>query len=244
LVISTDNSRLASCGGDRLVFLWDVGTGRVIRKFQGHSSRVNCIAFNHELEYVSSNTDTCTVLITGGYDKTIRIWDCRSNNSQPVQILEESKDSVSTLFTTKYEIIAGSIDGNVRTYDIRKGSVCTDCMAQPITSARVTHDNNCLLLSCLDNAVRLIDRSTGELLNEFKGHKNTSYKIDSVLTNDDAYVISGSEDNQIYIWDLVEAKNLAKLKGHQKEVCSLAVSPTSEGLLLSGSVDGSIKLWK
>jgi len=65
-----------------------------------------------------------------------------------------------------------------------------------------------------------------------------------VLTNDDAYVISGSEDNQIYIWDLVEAKNLAKLKGHQKEVCSLAVSPTSEGLLLSGSVDGSIKLWK
>lgn len=27
LDISTDNSRIASCGGDKMVFLWDVATG-------------------------------------------------------------------------------------------------------------------------------------------------------------------------------------------------------------------------
>ena len=33
---SHDNARFASCGGERLVYLWDVTTGVTIRRFQGH----------------------------------------------------------------------------------------------------------------------------------------------------------------------------------------------------------------
>ena len=39
-IIRSDNSRLASCGGDRQVFLWDVSSGRIVRKFRGHDSEV------------------------------------------------------------------------------------------------------------------------------------------------------------------------------------------------------------
>ena len=35
--------RLASCGGDRQIFLWDVATGKTIRKFRGHDSVVNAV---------------------------------------------------------------------------------------------------------------------------------------------------------------------------------------------------------
>lgn len=31
-----DNAKFASCGRDRAVFVWDVPTGSVIRKFEGH----------------------------------------------------------------------------------------------------------------------------------------------------------------------------------------------------------------
>lgn len=31
-----DNAKFGSCGRDRAVFLWDVPTGNVIRKFEGH----------------------------------------------------------------------------------------------------------------------------------------------------------------------------------------------------------------
>jgi mitogen-activated protein kinase organizer 1 len=31
-----DNSKFASCGGEKLVFLWEVGTSQIIRKFEGH----------------------------------------------------------------------------------------------------------------------------------------------------------------------------------------------------------------
>lgn len=32
-----DNSTFASCGREKAVFLWDVPTGQVIRKFEGHT---------------------------------------------------------------------------------------------------------------------------------------------------------------------------------------------------------------
>ena len=35
--------RIASCGGDRQLFLWDVGTGQIIRKFKGHEGAINAV---------------------------------------------------------------------------------------------------------------------------------------------------------------------------------------------------------
>ncbi len=35
--------RFASCGGDRQVFLWDVSTGNIIRKFRGHDAYINTV---------------------------------------------------------------------------------------------------------------------------------------------------------------------------------------------------------
>ena len=37
----------------------------------------------------------------------------------------------------------------------------------PITSARLSHDGNCILVSTLDDTVRLMDKAHGTLLNEY-----------------------------------------------------------------------------
>lgn len=37
--------RLATGGGDKQVFLWDVATGQKIRRFRGHDSAVNAVEF-------------------------------------------------------------------------------------------------------------------------------------------------------------------------------------------------------
>jgi len=233
LCVSTDNARIGSCGGDRMIFLWDVATGRVIRKFRGHEHRVNCIRFNED----------CSVLITGSYDKTVKIWDVRANLFEAIQVLEDAKDSISSLIVNPTEIISGSIDGRIRTYDIRLGQLTTDTLGQPIASINLSHDGNCILASCLDNAVRLIDKREGELLNTYTGHCNSEYKIDSIFSNDDAFIFSGSEDGMVYVWDLLEAKIVSKLSAHNKPCVTLAYHP-SQNSLLSGSADASIKLWQ
>jgi mitogen-activated protein kinase organizer 1 len=94
-----DNSRFASCGNDRAVLTWDVSTGSVIRRYAGHYESVNCVGFN----------DDGTVLASGSFDTTIRLWDCRSQSYSPIQILEDCKDSVMSLQIVGVELIVGYV---------------------------------------------------------------------------------------------------------------------------------------
>jgi mitogen-activated protein kinase organizer 1 len=158
-----DNTRFVSCGGDRQVFLWDVSTGKAVQKFQGHTLRVNSVDFNKD----------ATVIVSGSYDSTIRLWDCRVTTKKCIQILEDAKDSVETVSIVDYEIITGSVDGHTRIYDIRTGTVIVDNIqsmiiltTEPVTAVQLSNDKNCLLSCSLDSIIRLLDKDTGELLCE------------------------------------------------------------------------------
>lgn len=236
ITVSQDNSQIISCGGDKIAFVWDVETGRALRKFRGHNGQVNDIVINKEN----------TLCVSGSYDKTVRIWDCKANNdTKPIQVLDDFKDSVTAVHISEdmREIIASSVDGFVRRYDIRKGQLLADCIGMPIVSLTVSRDNNCVLTGCLDSVVRLFEKETGELLSKYSGHTNNEHKVECILTNTDAHVVGGSEDGRICIWDLVDEKMVHSLKGHSGTVCSLAFHPT-DLTMISASVDGTCKVWK
>lgn len=46
VAITDDNERFVTCGGDKLVYMWDVIKGHWIRKFDGHTERVNTVSIN------------------------------------------------------------------------------------------------------------------------------------------------------------------------------------------------------
>lgn len=72
---------------------------------------------------------------------------------------------------------------------------------------------------------------------------NKDYKLDSCLSNTDAYVISGSEDGKLCYWDLVEGKMVHCIeKAHKAVLYSLSYHPT-EVCLLTASSDGAVKVW-
>ena len=73
------------------------------------------------------------------------------------------KDDSTVFF---FLIVTRSVDGKVRNYDIRMGQLHVDCIGQAVTSVSFTKDGQCLLASTLDDTIRLLDKDTGELLNE------------------------------------------------------------------------------
>lgn len=67
-----------------------------------------------------------SVIVSGSYDATVKFWDCKSHSVKPIQVLEEARDSVSSLHVVGYEIVTGSVDGRMRVYDLRMGMKFVD----------------------------------------------------------------------------------------------------------------------
>ncbi|BFZ60031.1 WD repeat-containing protein 83 [Saitoella coloradoensis] len=233
IAVSADNSRFVSCGGDKTVFLWDVVQGRTVKRFSGHFARVNCVGFNED----------ASVVVSGSFDSTVRIWDVRSQMHKPIQILDEAKDSVSSLQVTRDSIITGSVDGKVRTYDLRKGQLRTDTMSAPVTSLQQTIDSGAVLVTTLDSTLRLLDTSQGTLLQSYKGHKNSEYRIQSCLGKNEEFVVSGSEDGNVYVWDLLEGGAVSKVTCHDGKVVSGVSFHPKENQMLTCGTDGTVTVW-
>ena len=43
VAIASDNDKFVSVGGDKTVFVWDVKTGKILRKFSGHVAAINTV---------------------------------------------------------------------------------------------------------------------------------------------------------------------------------------------------------
>ena len=85
---SRDNSKLASVGGDKGVFVWDVKTGQTVRRFIGHDAfGVNCVKF------LLGNSNEESVIVSCGFDRCVKFWDLRSNRQH------EAMETVGSQFS-------------------------------------------------------------------------------------------------------------------------------------------------
>ncbi|KAI1785911.1 nuclear mRNA splicing protein [Ganoderma leucocontextum] len=237
ITVAHDNSRFASSGGDRQVFLWDVTTGQTIRRIPGHMGKIFTVEFNED----------ATVLASGSYDSTVRLWDMRSQNRQAIQTLEEARDAVQALHVGRSYICTGSVDGHVRTYDLRMGELRSDFIGTPVTAVVPSQDNQTYLATTLDAHARLMDMSTGKMLNDFKGHASASYRIRACFGHGEASVVCGDEDGKVWAWDLVDAAPLQPNpppKVHDKVITWIENHPMEAGELITASADGTVKVWR
>ena len=97
--------------------------------------------------------------------QTIKATPC----SHPARPSAQSRSSRSPEICKRRSIIAASVDGTVRCFDLRAGACYTDELGHPVASMALSHDGNCLLAACLDSRVRLLDRESGELLATYQG---------------------------------------------------------------------------
>ena len=238
---------IASCGGDRGVFLWDVATGAAVRKWSGHEGRggANAVRFAGA---------SASVVASAGDDASVRVWDVRSRDANAVQVLNSRTgvafgDAVTSLAVDDgggARVSCASVDGAVRTIDLRRGTCDVDVIGAPVTCVRLSGDNRCALVGCLTSRVGLIDVESGDTLATYRGHVAETAKTECCLTNDDAYVIAGSEDGRVCIWDLVSARLVSEIQAHRvgSAVCGVDYSRrgASPKLVTTGA-DGRAHVW-
>ena len=93
----------------------------------------------------------------------------------------------------------------------------------------------------LGGVAAIWDVATGELVREFRGHRDVLYG--ARLSPDGRVLATCSYDRDILLWDAETGERLRTLSGHNGAVYDIDFSPDSE-FLVSASADDTCKVWR
>jgi len=82
---------------------------------------------------------------------------------------------------------------------------------------------------------------TSSQLATLYGHKNTVTKVS--WNNNGNWLLTASRDQLIKLYDIRTMREMASLRGHHKEVTSMAWHPLYETVFASGGMDGTLLYW-
>jgi WD40 repeat protein len=237
VAFSGDSTKLASVGGDQVVRVWDAQQGKLHKELKGHTAPVMAVAFGGN-----------NLLISGGIDKTARLWDV--SKDQPVATFPANKSMISAvaLRADGKQALVGSADGMLRVYDLsgqapKEVAAFTAHLAG--VAAVVYGPDGTRLATCGGDTLvkhwNAAGAGTPTMLAEFKGH---SKPVSSVaFSTDGRFIVSGGGDTVVRVWDLTSKTELRALRGHQDWVTSVAFGSDGRSILSAG-VDKTVKVWE
>jgi len=192
------------------------------------------------------------LLVSGSWDKTIKIWDLQDR--KVLRVLRGHTEEVSTVDLSpdgKY-IVSGAWDGTIRIWDVKTGQqikVLVGDSPERVRSVVFTQDGKNIISGGDDNKIRIWDVVSGNLLKEiggiFSGHDESVRSI--VISNDNKYFLSGGSDGKVILWDRNTNKQIHTFKsdknsfGDLSGVTSVSFSP--DGNLIACTSQKVIKLW-
>lgn len=145
--------------------------------------------------------------LSGSLDKTIRLWDLRSQNCQGMMHLPGRP---VTTFDPEGLIFAAGINSEcVKLYDLRsfdRGPFATFKLPQDKdcdwTGMKFSPDGKMIVVSTNGQVIRLIDAFQGTPLQTFVGHANNKgIPLECSFSPDSQFVFSGSTDGRIHCWN-------------------------------------------
>ncbi|XP_057312540.1 WD repeat-containing protein 82-like [Hydractinia symbiolongicarpus] len=191
---------------------------KYVRYFTGHTKSVVAL-------HMSPVDDA---FISGSLDRTIRLWDLRSNNCQG--LMHVSGRPVCS-FDPEGLIFAAGVDSEIiRLYDLRtfdKGPFATFNLPQSETGVELSgikfsNDGKKFIVPTTKGEVHLLDAFQGNLLHTFTGlapGKNGDIYLEASFTPDSQYVLSGTTDGKVHVWSADSGKRIAILDGMHPGPC-------------------------
>ncbi|TCD67663.1 hypothetical protein EIP91_012173 [Steccherinum ochraceum] len=226
--VSMLESHIAAGFEDHIIRVWELATGTLERRLEGHIDTIWGIAY--------SPTDNHK-LASGSGDKTVIIWDTLSGERRR-HLGHEHGDVWSVAFTSDgTQLASGATDGKIRLWDSQTGALLRIWQAHPsvVMYLEFSPDGN-RLLSGSDSTGTLWNPHSGEQCGEISVHDGIIWCM--AFSPDGTRILTGGEDKAAHIWSAEDAALLVDLYEHTGAVWSLAWSPDGEKVV-TGSFDQS-----
>lgn len=235
LAFSPDGHMLVSGSGDKTARIWDMEQGTC-----SFHLLIEDISVTENGPVDAGVTSVCvspdgTLLAAGSLDTVVRLWD--TSTGQLLDKLKGHKDSVySVAFSPDGKfLVSGSLDKTLKLWDLatlNRNNVASASLVKREdgeNGEKVTTDRG------FDSS-----RTSTVCTTTLTGHKD--YVLSVAVSPDGAWIMSGSKDRGVQVWDPKTGMAQFMLQGHRNSVISIAVSEVG-GLLATGSGDWNARIW-
>ena len=239
---SPDGETILTGSEDGRARLWDFKTGALIRTLEGHTRRINAVAFNADGE----------TILTGSEDGYAQLWNSKTGDLIRTFASEAAEPILSVAFSPDREtIVTGPRHGALRLWNIQTGEIVkTIKQDRAIPSLAFSPDGETIFTGSSDGYARLWNSKTGDLItvcdrrpvSEFFQQFAPAWINSVAFSPDGDTVLAGSDDPIICIWSSKTGKLIRTLNGNKGRVNSVTFSSDGK-IILIGTFDGTARLW-
>ena len=227
------NGRIFTTGDDMLGIIWNLNGSEADIEYylRGHSHKI----------MAATVFDNGRQLVTGSWDKTVRIWSALSGKMIRKIKLPVPVNAVAVIADERW-IAVGGHDNKIRIFNIRNGKALGSLRGHNmgITELRASSRGNFLLSSSIDRTLRLWDVVRQVSIRHLQRHD--SQVLGVRFTPDEKYAVSGGRDGYVMVWDLSTGNLKKAIKAHKEIVWTVAISPDGR-FVISGSSDETARVW-
>lgn len=177
------------------IHLWSVQTGQLLDRLAGHEGPISSLAF----------AEQTSMLVSGSWDHTIRVWDVFGRSAQVEPLQMTSDIQCVAIRPDGKELCAAGLDGQIVFWDIFEGvqtnvidgrmdisggrlatdrrSAANSASNKTFTSLCYTADGACILAGGTSKWICLYDVETGGLVNKFSVSENLSLDGTQTMLN-------------------------------------------------------------
>lgn len=192
-----------------------------VRVLRGHTEGLMCLAFREKVSQLPY-----PVLMTGGYDRTVRVWNLATGET--LRVLTGHARGVRSLQFDDVKLITGSMDRTLKIWNWRTGELLRTLEGHTEGIVSLCFDANILVSGSADSSIRVWNFHTGECY-PLNGHRDwvNALQLWSGMNSStgslDMFLFSASDDFTIRLWDLQRRESIMVYHGHVGQVQSLKV---------------------
>jgi len=229
---SPDGEKFVSGSSDSTATIWEVKSGKPLRKLLGHRNRVLSVAWSPDSRWI----------FTGGEDNIIFVWD--AGTGIIVDSLKDHNRDVNGLVFSNdgKKILSGGREGKALIWDVESRKII--CSIPRYNYGLCWSPDDSRVLTGHGNNIYIWDAENGAPLDTLSGHSEYIRTLD--WSPNGSKILSGSRDNTVrkWEWDSLAKEWMASpaIQAHRGEVLSVAWSPDGD-TFLTASFDSTTLLW-